>query len=250
MDVFRQFKDLSRSGIMMYSASVRPGDANPWEKLGIVHSVKKPIRLNDLRKAMLDALNLSPDPAESSPGPAERAETVPAAAPPRTAAPSRENRGVPPSPIPPDESAAQPGEKPAADPGASKKYRILVADDNMVNRKVVHYMLEKKGHLVVSVEDGREAVRALDNQLFDVVLMDVQMPNMNGFEATAAIREKEKNTDVHTPVIALTAHAMKGDRERCLEAGMDDYVSKPVNPEKLAACMDAVVAKFKKREAS
>ena len=246
MDVFRQFKDLSSSAIMMFSASARQGDAMPWEKLGIEHSVKKPIRLHDLNRAILDTLKMSPEPPEARPAAGEtaRSPAVPEADP----APASPDTQAPPPAAPAGDSAPVPAETPAKDPAGSTKYRILVADDNMVNRKVVHYMLEKKGHLVVSVEDGQEAVRALDNQVFDVVLMDVQMPNMNGFEATAAIREKEKNSDMHTPIIALTAHAMKGDRERCLEAGMDDYVSKPVNPEKLAACMDSVVEKFKKRE--
>ncbi len=124
-------------------------------------------------------------------------------------------------------------------------YRILVADDNVVNRKVVHYMLEKKGHQVVSVQDGKEAVQAWENQIVDIILMDVQMPTMNGIEATAAIREKEKDGSSRTPIIALTAHAMKGDRERCLEAGMDDYVSKPINPEILISTMEKAVRELK-----
>lgn len=130
-------------------------------------------------------------------------------------------------------------------PQSKNLYRILVADDNVVNRKVVQYMLEKKGHQVVSVQDGKEAVQAWENQIVDLILMDVQMPIMNGIEATAAIREKEKRGNTHTPIVALTAHAMKGDRERCLEAGMDDYVSKPINPEILIATMDKVVREFK-----
>jgi CheY-like chemotaxis protein len=134
-----------------------------------------------------------------------------------------------------------------AEPESKNLYRVLVADDNIVNRKVVHYMLEKKGHQVVSVQDGREALHAMDNNLIDVVLMDVQMPVMNGIEATAAIREKEHGRNVHTPIIALTAHAMKGDRERCLEAGMDDYIPKPINPDTLFATMERMVKKYPRR---
>ncbi len=122
-------------------------------------------------------------------------------------------------------------------------YRILVAEDNLINQKVVCYMLEKNGHQVTSAHNGKEALEEFEKHLFDVVLMDVQMPKMDGFEATAAIREKEKETNGHIPIIALTAHAMKGDRERCLEAGMDDYVSKPIKPEELFATIDRVLKK-------
>jgi CheY-like chemotaxis protein len=112
-------------------------------------------------------------------------------------------------------------------------YRVLIVEDNMVNRKVAHFMLEKKGHEVTGVENGKEAITALENSIFDLILMDVQMPVMDGLEATAAIRKKEESTDDHIPIIAMTAHAMKGDRERCLEAGMDDYTTKPLNPEEV-----------------
>lgn len=109
-------------------------------------------------------------------------------------------------------------------------YRILIVEDNIVNRKVAYFMLEKKGHKVTGVEDGKEALKALENNIFDLILMDVQMPVMDGFEATETIRKKEESTGGHIPIIAMTAHAMKGDRERCLESGMDDYMTKPLNP--------------------
>ncbi len=109
-------------------------------------------------------------------------------------------------------------------------YRILIVEDNIVNRKVAYYMLEKKGHDVTGVEDGKEALKSLENSIFDLILMDVQMPVMDGFEATETIRKKEESTGGHIPIIAMTAHAMKGDRERCLESGMDDYMTKPLNP--------------------
>ncbi|MEE9502409.1 MAG: response regulator, partial [Candidatus Aminicenantaceae bacterium] len=83
---------------------------------------------------------------------------------------------------------------------------------------------------VTGVEDGKEALKALENNIFDLILMDVQMPVMDGFEATETIRKKEESTGGHIPIIAMTAHAMKGDRERCLESGMDDYMTKPLNP--------------------
>jgi two-component system sensor histidine kinase/response regulator len=107
--------------------------------------------------------------------------------------------------------------------------RILVAEDNLVNQCVARAILEKAGHSVVLANTGQETVRLWEEQSFDLVLMDVQMPDMNGFEATAAIREKEGRSGAHTSIIAMTAHAMSGDRERCLHAGMDDYISKPIN---------------------
>ena len=125
-------------------------------------------------------------------------------------------------------------------------YRVLVAEDNLINQKVVCYMLEQNGHQVTSAHNGQEALDVLEKNLFDVVLMDVQMPKMDGFEATAAIRKKETETGSHLPVVALTAHAMKGDRERCLEAGMDDYVSKPIKPEELFATINRVIKKNKR----
>ncbi len=128
-----------------------------------------------------------------------------------------------------------------------RAYRVLVAEDNLINQKVVCYMLEKNGHQVTSVHNGQEALEALEKSLFDVILMDVQMPKMDGFEATDAIRKKELESGSHIPIVALTAHAMKGDRERCLEAGMDDYVSKPIKPEELFATINRVIKETKQR---
>ena len=99
-------------------------------------------------------------------------------------------------------------------------------------------MLEKQGHSVSVVGDGQAALEALAQHPFDLVLMDVQMPVMDGLEATAAIREQEKTSGAHMPIIAMTAHAMQGDRERCLAAGMDDYVAKPMKAAELAAAID------------
>ena len=99
-------------------------------------------------------------------------------------------------------------------------------------------MLEKRGHAVVVVANGREALVALAREPFDLVLMDLQMPEMDGFEATGHIRQAEAGTGRHVPIVAMTAHAMKGDRERCLQAGMDGYVSKPVQPAELFAILD------------
>jgi two-component system sensor histidine kinase/response regulator len=106
--------------------------------------------------------------------------------------------------------------------------RILLVEDNLVNQRVASRLLENQGHSVVIAENGRVALDVLDGSKFDLVLMDVQMPEMDGLTATAEIRRQEAGTGRHLPIVALTANAMKGDRERCLEAGMDGYVSKPV----------------------
>jgi CheY-like chemotaxis protein len=118
---------------------------------------------------------------------------------------------------------------------------ILVAEDNAVNRTLVTTLLKKRGHSVKAVENGREAVEAIRTagaRQFDIVVMDVQMPEMGGFEATEAIRAGERSTGQHLPIVALTAHAMQGDRARCLEAGMDGYLTKPIDVDELIATVE------------
>ena len=124
----------------------------------------------------------------------------------------------------------------------SSLLRILVAEDNAINRLVAVRILQKAGHSVEVAVNGQEAIDLLARVAFDLILMDVQMPLMDGFEATARIREKEKGTGQHMPIVAMTAHAMKGDRERCLEAGMDGYVAKPIQEKELFAAIAAAVA--------
>ena len=116
---------------------------------------------------------------------------------------------------------------------SERSLRVLLAEDNLVNQKLAVRLLEKRGHSVVVAENGKVALEAIEQQSFDVVLMDVQMPEIDGFEATIVIRQKEKITGGHLPVVAMTAHAMKGDRERCLKIGMDGYISKPLQPSEL-----------------
>jgi CheY-like chemotaxis protein len=116
-----------------------------------------------------------------------------------------------------------------------------LAEDNGVNRLVATQMLVKRGHTVTPAVNGKEAVAAAEKEQFDVVLMDVQMPEMDGYEATAILRRMEAGTKRYTPIIALTAHAMKGDRERCLLAGMDEYVTKPLSATELLETIERVL---------
>jgi signal transduction histidine kinase/CheY-like chemotaxis protein len=119
--------------------------------------------------------------------------------------------------------------------------RVLLAEDNPVNQTLVVRVLEKRGYTVKVTSDGRGALEALENGQFDVVLMDVQMPGMDGFEATAAIRAKEMLAGGHIPIIALTAHALKGDKEQCIAAGMDSYLSKPIRAIELVSTIESLL---------
>src|SRR5206468_5076979 len=116
--------------------------------------------------------------------------------------------------------------------------RVLLAEDNPINQKLAVVVLQKAGYSVDAVDTGAQALEKVQSNHYNVVLMDVQMPELDGFEATHKIREWEKNTGQHIPIIAMTAHAMQGDRERCLDAGMDDYVTKPLQPKVLFSALD------------
>jgi PAS domain S-box-containing protein len=194
--------------VMLTSADFHD-ESSRCKKLGIAARLIKPVKQSELLDTILTAMSsVLPVPAEEL---ASRAEN--AASPPTNGAsvdtPSSERRSL----------------------------RVLLAEDNLVNQKLAHRLLEKEGHQVVIANNGREAVAAVESQTFDVVLMDVQMPVMDGLEATALIRERERGTDRRIPIIALTAHAMKGDEERCLEAGMNGYLTKPIQPKKLHAAL-------------
>jgi signal transduction histidine kinase/ActR/RegA family two-component response regulator len=121
------------------------------------------------------------------------------------------------------------------------RLRVLLAEDNAVNEKIAVRMLEKQGYRVLAVRDGRAALAALERDRFDLVLMDIQMPDMNGYEATQAIRARERLSGEHTPIVALTAYAVNGDRDLCLAAGMDGYASKPIRAAELAAAIEAAL---------
>ncbi len=186
---------LAGATILMLSSADRAGDAARCRALGVTY-LRKPIKQSELLDAILDALNQGVAPSDGA------SPTASAVA---TGSPWR---------LPP--------------------LRILLAEDNEVNQMLAVRLLEKNGHTVVAAVNGREALQALANQKFDVVLMDVQMPEMDGLTATAAIRARERGGGGgHLPIVALTAHAMKGDRERCLAAGMDAYVTKPLRAQEL-----------------
>ena len=137
--------------------------------------------------------------------------------------------------LPAEETQARPGVESSAESLAPQAglCRVLVVEDNAVNRRLAQRILEKRGFQVTLAVDVKQALLAAETDTFDLILMDIQMPEMDGFEATAAIRKREQLAQKHTPIIALTAHAMKEDRERCLSAGMEAYVTKPIRPDEL-----------------
>jgi CheY-like chemotaxis protein/two-component sensor histidine kinase len=185
--------ELGATTIMMLSSVGQRGDAQRCRDLGIAAYLVKPLRQSVLLEAVLAALG------RPAGNPSEERTLV-----------TRHSLGERKGPL-----------------------RILVAEDNAVNQRLLARILEKRGHAVTLAGNGREAVAALGAGTYDVVLMDVQMPEMDGFEATAAIRARERDTGVHVPIVALTAHALKGDREACLAAGMDEYLTKPIRTPEL-----------------
>jgi len=131
--------------------------------------------------------------------------------------------------VPPAPAAAAPRDYASLEP-ATRQLRVLLVDDNVVNQRLVARLLEKRGHSVHAAVNGREALDVIDRERFDLAIMDVQMPEVDGLTATRLIRGREQVNGGHLPIVAMTAHAMAGDRERCLEAGMDGYLSKPIDP--------------------
>jgi CheY-like chemotaxis protein/HPt (histidine-containing phosphotransfer) domain-containing protein len=187
--------------LMMLSSANRREDAARCRELGVATYLTKPVRQSTLLDAIMTSV-----------GSSERVE-------------DRATSGV---------AGLAPGR-------GGRGLRLLLAEDNPVNQRLALGLLGKRGHQVVVVGNGREALAALDSREFDAVLMDVQMPEMDGFEATAAIRAREAATGAHTPIVAMTAHALKGDRERCMEAGMDAYISKPLRAEELFEVVERLV---------
>jgi len=126
----------------------------------------------------------------------------------------------------------------ASTKGRTPSLRILLVEDNLVNQRLSRRLLEKRGHRVVAVSDGAEALAEFARQQFDLALMDIQMPDMDGFQATSLIRQQEALAGGHLTIIAMTAHVLKGDEERCLKAGMDGYIPKPFDPSSLFATIE------------
>jgi two-component system, sensor histidine kinase and response regulator len=197
-EVLRSNRAFDAATIMMLSSADQSDDVARCRSLGIQSYLTKPVTSSVLFDAIVVVLDKFHSAGNST------------------------TRAVPPLPAPQ-----------LLRPATAGRLHILLAEDNLINQKVTVGMLEAAGHRIAVVNNGKEAVTALDKDPFDVVLMDVQMPEMDGFQATASIREREKSTGRRTPIIALTAHAMKGDEERCLAGGMDGYVSKPIRPEEL-----------------
>jgi two-component system sensor histidine kinase/response regulator len=199
----RQQPDLAGDTIMMLVSADRQSGGERCREVGIRACLMKPLKQSELLNTILDLLS------------------------------TRTGYRVKPAPLRTAETAAPAGDE--------RPLRVLLAEDNTVNQRLAVRILEKRGHAIVVACNGKEAVAALEREPFDVVLMDLEMPEMSGFEATAAIRHSEQGTGRHVPIIALTAHAMKGDRERCLAAGMDGYVAKPVQARELYQAMAEVV---------
>ena len=196
------------STIMMLTSGGHGGDLALCRELGVGAYLTKPITRNRLRQVVAEVVSGQGPRSEMS-HPASR----------------KESHIVSP---------------PSSTPRGAAPLHVLLAEDNPVNQKLARTMLEKRGHQVVVANDGEEALQQVARARFDVVLMDVHMPRMGGFEATAAIRAGERATGAHLPIIALTALAMSGDREECLKAGMDGYVSKPISPAELFGTLDGL----------
>ncbi|MDF1554316.1 MAG: MASE3 domain-containing protein [Deferrisomatales bacterium] len=192
---------LQDTAMLMVTSDDMRGDARRCRELGIPVYVVKPVKQNELLEAIIRTLAV-----------ATNRPTAPVGA------------RILKDPLKQAEPPGLPSQAPA---------HVLLAEDNEINQALTEALLRKRGWTVTSVQDGRMALEVLRTGTFDVVLMDVQMPAMDGLEATRLLRERESGGDRRVPVVGLTAHAMKGDRERCLTAGMDDYLSKPVDPEEL-----------------
>ena len=199
----RKLPQLLTTTILMLSSAEQKGKANDYKEYGISSFQLKPIKQSELYNAIIDALARSGFEGDYQVTGPDRKKTV-------------------------SDKLVYP-------------YKILLAEDNAINRRLALSLLEKHGCQTVAVTNGREALTALSEQAFDLILMDVQMPEMDGFEATKSIRQDEHKTGQHIPIVAMTAHAMSGDRERCIAMGMDDYISKPIKSQTLFAAIQRVM---------
>jgi two-component system, sensor histidine kinase and response regulator len=203
VEQIKQRLDLPTPTIMMLTSGGQRGDAARCEELGVSAYLLKPVRQSELREAISRALN-----AKNQAGP---------------------------TPLITQRALQSYGD-------STRSLRILLAEDNPTNQKLALRMLEKRGHRITLANNGKQALAVLEKDSFDLVLMDVQMPEMDGLQATSKLREKEKATGQHQAVIAMTALVMKGDRERCIAAGMDGYLSKPIRPLELDDVLESFMA--------
>jgi two-component system sensor histidine kinase/response regulator len=205
--------EYAQGTIMMLSSARRAGDTERCEDLGISQHLVKPVKQSDLFDAIVNTLSRENMKKKSI----QKTEK-------KTAYRDWKEQEKE-SPIRQD----------------ADSIHILLAEDNSINRKLAKTLLEKRDWRVIDVANGTEALEAMKKERFDLILMDVQMPVLDGFEATAAIRQNEKKTGAHIPIIAMTAHAMQGDKEKCLEAGMDDYLSKPMKANELYTIVERLM---------
>ena len=203
--------------LLLLTSADRAGDVGRCRELGIAGYLLKPVKASELNEALARVLSRNPSVARLPSGDA-------------TGDKQSQRQDVQPAPSTPLTTAS------------ARSFRILLAEDNPVNQHVAVRTLERMGHVVTVVSNGLAAVEAWKCGQYDVILMDVQMPELDGFEATRIIRRLEADRACRTPIIAMTAHAMKGDRERCLAAGMDDYVAKPVRRDELETALNRVLS--------
>ena len=204
-------RDFSDTTVMMLTSDNRSSDIERCKRLGITGYVVKPIKRSCLKDAIIAAMSQKQDVPERPPF-SKRDKCNIAAV--RTA---EQEEGT-------------------------ESLHILLVEDNPVNQKLAVRMLEKRGHRIFVANNGREALDAVVKECFDIILMDVHMPEMDGIEATASIRAMEKENGSHTPIIAMTALAVPGDKERCLDSGMDGYISKPIKSKELYNAINNLVA--------
>ena len=203
VEQIQQKAGVSAATIMMLTSGGRQGDVARCGELGIAAYLLKPVRKSELHEAIARVLVLRSEAGSTS--------LI-------------------------THYSLQGGQQ------TSRSLDILLAEDNPVNQKLAARLLEKRGHRVIVTSNGREALSALSKRSYDLVLMDVQMPEMDGLETTMALRAREKDTESHLPVVAMTALVMKGDRERCMAAGMDGYLSKPIRTRELDEMLDHYAA--------
>jgi PAS domain S-box-containing protein len=196
----KQHPQLHGAEVILLTSAGRSEDVARAKTVGVAAALSKPVKQSELWDAIVTALNV----------PGRQKGRAPS-----SAAASRRAR-------------------------ARQPLRVLLAEDNPVNQEVALRLLERRGHSVIVAENGRQALTAIERHKFDLVLMDVQMPEMGGLEATRLIREKEKSTGEHLPILAMTAHAMQGDRERCIAAGMDGYLAKPIDPKSFLQTVEGI----------